>query len=305
MKKTIIISLLLLALLLTGCRSNVDNIVIAHTSPTENSVQLAGAGTLKASGLSGTSAFLNGLITLSATSSTPEGTALEVEYEGGSYGSGDGQPSGNSKRIRLKGYLKIEDIAKVEIGDGYQLAWFAYDKNLTFLGNGIGGWLTEGEDIDATAITTDFPQYAEAVYFTFAYRNMSNTAIDVSVDVGASQIKVYALEQSDDTYQLEIKPAETTPAETTPAETTPAETTPAETTPAETTPAETTPAETTPAETTPAETTPAPVETTPAPAVGTDAPAKTDENKGCGGVVASGVALVAILGAAIIIKKRD
>ena len=37
----------------------------------------------------------------------------------------------------------------------------------------------------------------------------------------------------------------------------------------------------------------------------TNAPAKTEEKKGCGGFVAGGIALVAILGTAVIIKKRD
>ncbi|MBO5702815.1 MAG: hypothetical protein J6S71_10280 [Clostridia bacterium] len=80
----------------------------------------------------------------------------------------------------------------------------------------------------------------------------------------------------------------------------------------ETTPApETTKApETTPAETT-AEATEAPEnnegDATQAPAPeATKAPEKTEEKKGgCGGFVAGGVALVALLGTAIIVKKRD
>ena len=83
-------------------------------------------------------------------------------------------------------------------------------------------------------------------------------------------------------------PAETEPA---PAETEPA---PAETEPA---PAETepTPVETAPVETepTPAETEPTPAETDPAPAEG-----------GCGGVIGVG-AIVAILGCAVVLKKKD
>ena len=46
-------------------------------------------------------------------------------------------------------------------------------------------------------------------------------------------------------------------------------------------------------------------EATQAPTPGTQAPAKTEEKKGCGGFVAGGVALVALLGTAVIIKKRD
>ena len=65
----------------------------------------------------------------------------------------------------------------------------------------------------------------------------------------------------------------------------------------------------------PVETTEAPVEETQAPAVETEAPAQQTEapaqteapktEGGCGGFVAGGVAIVAILGTALIIKKRD
>ena len=79
----------------------------------------------------------------------------------------------------------------------------------------------------------------------------------------------------------------------------------------ETTPApETTKApdpETTPAPETTAEPEQTAEATEPATPEQTDAPANTEpaEKKGCGGFVAGGIALVAILGTAVIIKKKD
>ena len=75
-------------------------------------------------------------------------------------------------------------------------------------------------------------------------------------------------------------------------------------------------------ETTPEETTKAPEEETEAPKVeeteaptvdateapvATDAPANTEpaEKKGCGGFVAGGIVIVALLGSALVIKKKD
>ncbi len=172
-----------------------------------------------------------------------------------------------------KWYVGIIDTATMNpaVYDGAKLDVIRFDPIANIASGGVGGNL--GTD------TIDY-----------AWIGMFNTEEDIYAYHNSHLFDgESALEPPVETDPTETDPTETDPTETDPTETDPAETDPTETDPTETDPAETDPTETDPAETDPTETDP--TETDPA-----TEPVDTD--KGCGSVLASSMAFLAIVGVA-------
>ena len=168
MKRRIVAYLLLLMLLLAGCRAEGESPVADPTpDQTENK------------------------------ESEAKMRLLDMVYELGTIGGATGADAANTSRFRTAQYIKLQELEAVSVTEGYYLTWFAYDKDYRYLGNGsnvypalpeAGVWLEEGQDVTAAEI---LKWNADAVYLRFAVKKASGQ-MSLQTDVAASGIQVYA-----------------------------------------------------------------------------------------------------------------
>lgn len=173
MKKTVVCGFLLLTLLLTACQGNTaePNDISAERSPAD-------------------------VTTEESTEPETKESFMNVKYVVGSISGSQGTDISHTGRFKTLDYIALSDIEAISITGKYCLAWFAYDKSYTYLGNGSniyptlpneGVWLAEGQDVTKA----DILKWNEnAVYLRFAVKRASGD-ISLESDVSASRIKIY------------------------------------------------------------------------------------------------------------------
>jgi len=118
-------------------------------------------------------------------------------YVRGSISGARGQVIDSARRFRTSGYLDISKIEAIAINAGYCLTWFAYDKDMNYLGNGsntyptlptAGVWLADGKDVTANEILA---WNKDTALLRFAVKATDERVLSLETDVAASGICVY------------------------------------------------------------------------------------------------------------------
>lgn len=131
------------------------------------------------------------------TPEPPKAVFYETEYIMGSLRGVSGEFFTMNNRFTVDEFIKLEDIQAIEIKKGYNLSWFAYDGDKTYLGNGsniyptlptAGIWLGDGMDVTSTEILA---WNSDVKYVKLAVRKNDNSEIELSEDVKLSGIKIY------------------------------------------------------------------------------------------------------------------
>ena len=119
-----------------------------------------------------------------------------VVWEMGTIASKDGMNSdtNNTNRMRTAGYLPLSDIAGVTANEGYMLLWFAYDKDMNWLGK-LSTWASEGAIINTDDIVNSYPN---AVYFRIAMRKADDAAMTLGKDLVNSGVAFTATRTPED-----------------------------------------------------------------------------------------------------------
>ena len=221
MKKIIIATLLLLALVLTGCSGGndtpADTTTAAPTTTPTPETTTAAPETTTAAPETTTATPETTTATPETTTAAPETTPAEttasasnsdlmdVEYVLGSISGAKGTDMNHSGRFKTSDYITLADIEAVSITGAYYITWFAYDKDYNYLGNGsntyptlpeAGVWLEEGQDITKADILA---WNSNSVYLRFAVKRASGN-ITLDADVEQSEIKVYVANYPGDDY---------------------------------------------------------------------------------------------------------
>ncbi len=84
-------------------------------------------------------------------------------------------------------YIGIDDITSVEIGDGYQLSWYAYDENKEYIGT--SGWLNAGKEFSTAEVKK---VYTNAKYIKISIKKTSGS-ISVNDATGVKITKGYGV----------------------------------------------------------------------------------------------------------------
>ena len=134
----------------------------------------------------------------------------DVSFSIGSISSSTGEFFDNKTRIATKEYIPIEKIRSFTVGDGYSIAWFAYNKDKQYIGNGTNAfpslptgsnWMSSGKDLD---INTVLIWNNNTKYIRIALRNVRSAQIDAEKDILLSEFKINLIEQGDGDGNLSV-----------------------------------------------------------------------------------------------------
>ena len=129
---------------------------------------------------------------------------INVVWGMGTIASKDGMNSdtNNTNRMRTVEYLSLSGISSVTANAGYTMLWFAYDKDMNWVGK-LGTWASEGAIINTADIVNSYPS---AVYFRLAMKKADGSAMTFNKDLANSGVAfVAAKTQTPEENHLELE----------------------------------------------------------------------------------------------------